>query len=124
MEITNYKPPGQQVQAQASSAVRAENSAGQEVTTVAVKAAPEVPEFEKMDLDKAISELQEFVDSLGRSLSFRRDDSIDRSIITVRDTQTNQVVRQIPSEEIVAISRQIKQDMADMRAGLLMDKNV
>ena len=124
MEITNNKPPGQQVQTQASSAGKAENSAGQEGTSVAIKAAPKVPEFEKMDLDKAISELQEFVDSLGRSLSFRRDDSIDRSIITVRDTQTNQVVRQIPSEEIVAISRQIKQDMADMRAGLLMDKNV
>ena len=124
MEITNNKPTGQQTQTQASVAVRAEKSAGQEAITVAVKAAPPVPEFEKVDVDKAISDLQEFVDSLGRSLSFRRDDSIDRSIITVRDTQTNQVVRQIPSEEIVAISRQIKQDMADMRAGLLMDENV
>lgn len=87
-----------------------------------LKAAPEVPEFEKLDLDQAMSQLQDFVKELGRSLSFARDDSIDRSVITVRDTQTNQVVRQIPSEEVVAIARQIREDMSEMRAGLLLDK--
>jgi flagellar protein FlaG len=92
--------------------------------SVAIKAAPPVPEFKKLDVDKAIAELQDFVDGLGRSLSFRRDESIDKNVITVRDTQTNQVVRQIPSEEVVAISRQIRDEMMEMRAGLLMDKNV
>ena len=92
--------------------------------SVAVKAAPQVPEFKKLDVDKAIEDLQAYVDGLGRSLSFRRDETIDRSVITVRDTNTNQVVRQIPSEEVVAISRQIRDEMMEMRAGLLMDKNV
>ena len=124
MEITSNKPAGQHVQVQASPATKKEVISGKEAVRLAAKAAPEIPEFEKTDLDKAISELQEFVDDLGRSLSFRRDESIDRDIITVRDTETNQIVRQIPSEEVVAMSRQIKQDMADMRAGFLMDENI
>ena len=103
MEISSNKPYGQQLQAKASSAQEVEGSTGKETARLAAKAAPEVPEFEKKDIDKAINELQEFVDKLGRSLSFRRDESIDRNIITVRDTQTNQVVMQIPSEYLIVM---------------------
>jgi flagellar protein FlaG len=115
----------QQAQSQpATPAGKALPSEGKEMPSVAIKAAPPVPEFKKLDVDKAIAELQDFVDGLGRSLSFRRDDSIDKNVITVRDTQTNQVVRQIPSEEVVAISRQIRDEMMEMRAGLLLEKSV
>ena len=125
MEISNNRQNVQQAQSQpATPAGKALPSEGKEMPSVAIKAAPPVPEFKKLDVDKAIAELQDFVDGLGRSLSFRRDDSIDKNVITVRDTQTNQVVRQIPSEEVVAISRQIRDEMMEMRAGLLMDKNV
>jgi flagellar protein FlaG len=125
MEISNNRQNVQQAQSQpATPAGKALPSEGKEMPSVAIKAAPPVPEFEPKDLDKAIAELQDFVDSLGRSLSFRRDESIEKSVITVRDTQTNQVVRQIPSEEVVAISRQIREEMMEMRAGLLMDKTV
>ena len=125
MEITNSRQNVQQAQSQpATPAGKALPSEGKEMPSVAIKAAPPVPEFEPKDLDKAIAELQDFVDGLGRSLSFRRDESIEKSVITVRDTQTNQVVRQIPSEEVIAISRQIRDEMMEMRAGLLMDKTV
>ena len=125
MEISNNRQAIQQAQSQpAGSAGKGLPQEGKEMPPVSIKAAPQVPEYEKLDLDKAIRELQEFVDGLGRSLSFRQDDSIDKSVITVRDTQTNQVVRQIPSEEVVAISRQIRDELAEMRAGLLMDKSV
>ncbi len=124
MEISNTKQNMQVATQAAKPAGKAAPQDGKEVLSVSIKAAPKVPEFEKINLDQAIKELQDFVDGLGRSLSFRLDDSIDRSVITVRDTQTNQVVRQIPSEEVVAISRQIRDEMAEMRAGLFMDKSV
>lgn len=125
MEVSNSRQFAQQAQTQpATTAGKDVLKSNQELPTVALKAAPAVPEFEKLDLDQAIAELQEFVDGLGRSLSFSRDDFIDRSIITVRDTQSNQVVRQIPSEEVVAIARQIREDLTEIRAGLLMEKSV
>jgi flagellar protein FlaG len=125
MEVSNNRQNVQQAQSQpATPAGKALPQEGKEMPSVAIKAAPPVPEFKKLDIDKAIEELQAFVDGLGRKLSFARDDSINRSVITVRDTMTNQVVRQIPSEEVVAISRQIRDEMSEMRAGLLMDKTV
>lgn len=84
------------------------------------KAAPKVPDFERSDIEKAVSDLQKYIDGLGRDLSFRIDESIDRSIITVRDTSTNQLVRQIPAEEVVEIARQIKEDLDAKRAGMLL----
>jgi len=95
---------------------------GSEMPVSDVKAAPELPEFKKLDVDKAIDDLQKFVDGLGRNLSFSRDNLINRDIITVLDSQTNKVVRQIPSEEVVAIARQIATDMAEIRSGLLLDR--
>ena len=125
MEVSNNRQNVQQTQSQpATPAGKALPQEGKEMPSVAIKAAPPVPEFKKLDVDKAIEDLQAFVDGLGRKLSFARDDSINRSVITVRDTMTNQVVRQIPSEEVVAISRQIRDEMSEMRAGLLMDKTV
>ena len=126
MEIVNNRQAVQQAQSTpaANTAGKVQPQEGKEMPSVAIKAAPPVPEFEKMDIDKAIEDLQAFVEGLGRSLSFRQDDTIDRSVITVRDSNTNQIVRQIPSEEVIAISRQIKSELAEVRAGLLMDKTV
>ena len=59
-----------------------------------------------------------------RSLSFQLNDNIGKTVVSVIDVNTDEVIRQIPSEEVVAISRQIRDEMMEMRAGLLMDKNV
>lgn len=124
MEVTTNRQGMQAVASQpAMPAGKALPQEGKELPSVAIKAAPPVPEFKELDIDQAIADLQAFVEGLGRSLSFARDESIDRSVITVRDTQTNQVVRQIPSEEVVAIARQIREEMVEMRSGILMDKN-
>lgn len=124
MEISNNRQALQQAQVSSPPRQVLPQESQDLPESLSVKAPPPVPEFEKLDLDQAMAELQEFVDSLGRSLSFARDESIDRSVITVRDTQTNQVVRQIPSEEVVAVARQLKQELNEMRAGMLMDKSV
>ena len=97
---------------------------GKELPSVADKAPPKVPEIEAPDLQQAMEDLQAYVDGLGRSLSFQRDDSIDKNVITVVDSSTNQVVRQIPSEEVVAIARQLRDELADLRAGLLMEDKI
>jgi len=95
-------------------------SARLKLPEIEAKAPPKVPEFRVKDIDKAVADLQAYVDGLQRNLSFRRDESIDRSIITVRDANTNQLVRQIPAEEVVEIARQIKQDLDSKRAGMLL----
>ena len=85
------------------------------------KYASQVAEIEPADIDAAIEELRGFIEGLGRDLSFSRDEGLEKSIITVFDSNTKEVVRQIPSEEVVAIARQIKSDLDELRSGLLIN---
>ena len=43
-----------------------------------------------------------------RSLSFHIDKGSGRTVITVVDAATNEVVRQIPAEEVLALSRALE----------------
>lgn len=52
---------------------------------------------------------------MGRELEFRVDEDTGRTIITVRNKETGEVVRQIPSEEVIALARLL----ADGRAALV-----
>ena len=122
MEVNSaVRPQGQEVAAQAAKAAAPEGGKKSvSLPVIEIKAPPKVVEYEPKDIKQAVADLQSFVKGLDRDLSFRIDESIDRSIITVRDANTNQLVRQIPAEEIVEIARDIKQDLDAKRAGMLL----
>jgi len=123
MEIKTGATPataGQPAQPEKVAAMQATQTR-QKLPPIEAKAAPKVAEFEPKDIDKAVEDLQNYVEALGRELSFRRDESINKSIITVRDANTNQLVRQIPAEEVVEVARQIKESMDKLRSGVLMN---
>ena len=123
MEIDSGAKPAMAGQANQAAKVAATGlvQTRQKLPPIEAKAPPKVADFEPKDIDKAVADLQDFVASLGRDLSFRRDDSINKSIITVRDTNTNQLIRQIPAEEVVEVARQIKESMDKLRSGVLMN---
>jgi len=135
MDINNrVSSPGAQPQAApattgksggkvASSAAPAAAAAPKPVS-LPEKASIKVPEFEPKDIQKAIAELQQYVDGLGRNLNFSVDESIDRTIISVRDAQTQELVRQIPGEEVIAMSRQIADTLAEWRQGFFFDSKI
>lgn len=88
----------------------------------------ELPETKRVDLGfrteemrknlhEAVSRLNQQMQSKGRDLSFSLDDRIDRTIITVKNLQTGEVVRQIPTEEVVKLAHSIE----DMK-GVLFNK--
>jgi flagellar protein FlaG len=70
---------------------RAEASEG--VSTEKVKAAAE--------------QIESYLKSIGRALEFRVDESSGRTIITVRDSSTGEIIRQIPGEESLRLARSI-----------------
>ena len=76
------------------------------------------------EVEIALEEMQQLVDSLGHNnLSFKRDDSINRSIITVRDSETDEIIREIPSEEMVEIARQMRGKLTLAQTSVLFDSN-
>ena len=60
-------------------------------------------------IDEVVSGLNEMVQNLHRNLQFTVDEESGETIIKVVDSETDEVVRQIPSEEIVRLHRQMKE---------------
>lgn len=78
-------------------------------------ALPVTPE----DLDRAIRELNDYVQSLKRTINFEIDESSGRAIVRVLNQQTGELIRQIPSEEALAIARHL-----DAVQGVIVRKTV
>jgi flagellar protein FlaG len=60
------------------------------------------------DLERALRKLNETMAAAQRNLSFRIDKGSGRTVITVVDAATKEVIRQIPSEEVLAVSQAIE----------------
>jgi flagellar protein FlaG len=56
-------------------------------------------------LNQAMSEVRKALAPVARNLQFSIDDETGRSVVKVVDSSTNEVIRQIPSEELLAITR-------------------
>jgi len=59
-------------------------------------------------LENSVSKLNELVQSVQRDLQFSIDESSGDTVIKVLDTNTEEVIRQIPSEEVLALTRNIE----------------
>lgn len=57
------------------------------------------------DVENATRKVQTFVETMARDLQFSLDDESGVRVVKVVDRTTHEVIRQIPSEEIVAIAK-------------------
>ena len=69
-------------------------------------------ERKKVDLEQvnqAVSDLNDYVQTVGRELQFSVDADSGRTIIKVLDSQTQDLIRQIPADEAIALAEHLKQ---------------
>ncbi len=66
------------------------------------------PQVDPEELAAAVAELTESVRNLQRSLLFSIHENSGRTVITVVDKGTDEVIRQIPSEEFLALADYFK----------------
>jgi flagellar protein FlaG len=65
------------------------------------------------DLAEATENISDYIQTVSRSLSISIDDTLDTPVITVKNAETEEVIRQIPSEEVLEISRFISGQVRD-----------
>lgn len=58
---------------------------------------------------KAATQIQNFVQEMGRNLSFTIDETTGYNVVRVMNPETNEVIRQLPSEELLKIARSMEQ---------------
>lgn len=68
-------------------------------------AAPQEAKPSRQQLDNAVKAVNDFVNPVNNSLQFRVDDDTGKTIVKVIDKTTNEVIRQFPSEEMIAIAK-------------------
>jgi len=66
-----------------------------------------------VSLQSAVTIMNEHVQNLHRNLQFTVDDDSGRSVVTVMDSETDEVIRQIPSEEMLEFARRFAVDNDD-----------
>jgi flagellar protein FlaG len=76
-------------------------------------------ELTKEQLNEMAQSLQDFVKSFNRSLEFSVDDETNRNVITVKDADSGDVVRQIPSQEMLDLIKSLGKT-----TGVLFNENV
>lgn len=66
-------------------------------------------ESTKENLQVAVSEINDYVQNIQRNLQFTVDEKSGKDVVTVLDTKTEEIIRQYPSEEVLAFARQLAQ---------------
>jgi len=66
-------------------------------------------EVTREQLQQAAKEINDFIKPINNSLEFQLDDATGKTVVRVIDIATEEVIRQIPSEEMLAIAKAIDQ---------------
>jgi flagellar protein FlaG len=85
-----------------------------------------VVEVSAEQIETAVSQLTEILQTNNRQLSFSVDEGSNKQVVKVTDAVTGEVIRQIPSEEVLKLSERLQDLQLDVgtAAGLLFNKQV
>ncbi len=84
-------------------------SESRELTEEPSRNASEQQEEGRRQTEEAVSRINEFVQNQQRTIRFSIDEESGRDVIRVLDKQTEELIRQIPRDEILVIARRLEE---------------
>jgi flagellar protein FlaG len=77
-------------------------------------------------LRAATEQIESFMQSQQRNLAFSVDEGTSRSVVTVKDASSGDVIRQIPSEEVLKLAERIQELQQDIgnKVGVLVNQQI
>jgi len=85
----------------------ASNSAVTQAPPAAKQEPAVTDDSQRVALEKAVTDIREFVQSTQRNLDFSIDDSTGRVVVKVVATESGEVIRQIPSETALKLAQNL-----------------
>lgn len=67
---------------------------------------PEEPE-NKEEISNAVKDINNFFQAAQRSLGFSIDEASGHMVMQIKDTETNEVIRQIPGEDAIKLAKRL-----------------
>ena len=69
---------------------------------------------QQADLHKAVEQIQSYLRESGRDLAVSFDESVDRYVARVVEASSGEVIRTIPAEEVLEVSRMIQEHLGGL----------
>lgn len=96
--------------------------------TLTAEEANEVKETEKNadTLEQAFKTVSDFINVYNRNVTFSKDDESDTTVIQVFDRDTQELIKQFPSEELVELANKISEVSKDIdiQSGIFFDERI
>ena len=67
-----------------------------------------------LQLDEAVKKVSDFLSAQNRDLLFNIDEQTQRTVVTVKESSSGEVIRQIPSEEVLKLADRIQELQQDV----------
>jgi len=78
---------------------------GEHETATTPQASVEIDNISRDQVEDAVQQIEQFTQTLSQNLKFSIDEDTGKTVVKIVDTQTQEVIRQIPSEEAITIAR-------------------
>jgi flagellar protein FlaG len=75
------------------------------------------------ELEAAVSKVADYVQNVQRNLSFSVDKESGHTVVKVIDSKSDEVIRQIPSEELLALARRLTDMHREDGKGVLVQSS-
>jgi flagellar protein FlaG len=75
-------------------------------------------EVSKQAVEAAVGQMQDFAQVMSRELQFDVDEESGRTVVRVLDKDSGEIIRQIPSDEVLALARHMKELMEEDTASI------
>jgi flagellar protein FlaG len=82
----------------------------------------DAPKADVIEISRAVEEINDRMQAVRRDLEFTVDEVSKRTIIRVLDSETKEVIRDIPPETVLAMARMIRLQQDDSIKGLLLEQ--
>lgn len=80
-------------------------------------------DLDEQAVDSLLSSVNDQFQLLNSSLTFEKDDATDKVIFSIKNNDTGEVIRQIPSENALEISRQLTEYLNSVDTQSLYEKS-
>lgn len=94
------------------------NKATQSVEKV-IEASQEREKLNQLERERIVQQMNDFVSSINKGLSFRVDEESGRDVVTIYEAETGDIIRQIPDEEMLVILRRLREQTARYSSGIV-----
>jgi flagellar protein FlaG len=85
----------------------------------AMQQAAEYAEERRKELSNAIKHVSGYVQNITRELNFSIDEELGKTVVTVVDENTGDVIRQIPSEDMLTLAKNLAEIKERTTKGIL-----